>query len=180
MPSSLKPRTVKPETSTPSRRRPLTPHGGSSMSAGEIESSGDTHMPSRWAPDASSTTGRPARAAPTNRIGLLVTVSARTGPVSWYVPGSTRTVVPGRARSIAAWIESPGRTTIVVAPATETALRTAVSAFPNMASSSARHIRSMGLRGSLDTRVFDYAVCFFLVSAFERNRPDVTSARAAA
>jgi hypothetical protein len=45
-PMSPKPSTVKPLTSTPCRRRPLTPHGGSSTSTGASESSGETQMPS--------------------------------------------------------------------------------------------------------------------------------------
>src|SRR5947208_7190528 len=107
---------------------PLTPHGGSSTSAGASESAGDTQMPWVCVPDCSSTTGRPGRAAPTRRMPSLVTVTARVSPATWYVPGSTRMDVPAGAASTAAWIDSPVWTTTVTAPAGEVRVRVNASA----------------------------------------------------
>src|SRR5206468_2766597 len=95
---------------------------------GASASAGDTQMPWVCVPDCSSTTGRPGRAAPTRRMPSSVTVTARVSPASWYVPGSTRMVVPAGAASTAVWIDSPEWTTTVPAPAVEARARVRASA----------------------------------------------------
>src|SRR5262249_47160467 len=57
-----------------------------------------------------------------------VIVTARDAPGSWYTPGRTTIVVPGLAASAAAWIDSPGWTVTVFAPADVPAIARSIAA----------------------------------------------------